>query len=159
MVGLAADVTEYVIVLNLFASRDKKAVCCFRTLYIFLYEWIIFADKMTFFRLPQEVNSKHMFVMVRVKYVEMQISLSETHERVKTKNKADMIWSQNISYKSHFCFRRTIRRDLKYYKFKTLFKRKHGSVKMLLLMKTAANTMRIRYQCIATVATKFTQQS
>jgi hypothetical protein len=83
MVVLAADVTEYVIVLNLFASRDKKAVCCFKTLYIFLYEWIIFADKMTFFRLSHEVNSKHMFVMVRVKYVEMQISLSETHEGVK----------------------------------------------------------------------------
>ena len=92
MVGLAADVTEYVIVLNLFASRDKKAVCCFKTLYIFLYEWIIFADKMTFFRLSQEVNSKHMFVMVRVtKYVEMQISLSETHEGVKTKNKAEYL--------------------------------------------------------------------
>ena len=89
MVGLAADVTEYVIVLNLFASRDKKAVCCFKTLYIFLYDHS-FAEKMTFFRLSQEVNSKHMFVMVRVKYVEMQISLSETHEGVKTKNKADM---------------------------------------------------------------------
>jgi hypothetical protein len=130
-VKLAADVTEYVIVLNLFASRDKKAVCCFKTLYIFLYEWIIFADKMMFFRLSHEVNSKHMFVMVRVKYVEMQISLSETHEGIKTKNKADM-GGQNISHKSNFCFWRRIRRDIKYYKFKTSFKRKHGSVKMLL---------------------------
>jgi hypothetical protein len=132
MVGLAADVTEYVIVLNLFASRDKKAVCCFKTLYIFLYEWIIFADKMMFFRLSHEVNSKHMFVMVHVKYVEMQISLSETHEGIKTKNKADMEGSKYLAQKSHFCFWRTIRRDLKYYKFKTSFKRKHGSVKMLL---------------------------
>ena len=84
-----------------------------------------------FFRLSHEVNSKDMCVMVRVKYVEMQISLSETHESVKTKNKADME-GQNIWHKSHFCFWRTIRRDLKYYKFKTSFKRKHGSVKMLL---------------------------
>ena len=97
MVGLAADVTEYVIVLNLFASRDKKAVCCFKTLYIFLYEWIIFADKMMFFRWSHEVNSKHMFVMVRVKYVEMQISLSETHEGIKTKNKADMEGSKYLA--------------------------------------------------------------
>ena len=82
MFGLAADVTEYVIVLNLFASRDKKGVCCFKTLYIFLYEWIILADKIMFFKLSHEVNSKHMCVMVRVKYVEMQISLSETHEGV-----------------------------------------------------------------------------
>ena len=130
MVGLAADVTEYVIVLNLFASRDKKAVCCFKTLYIFLYVWIIFADKMTFFRLSHEVNSKHMFVVVRVKYVEMQISLSETHEGVKRKIKP--IWrGQNISHKSHFCSRRTIRRDLKHYKFKASFKQKHVPVKML----------------------------
>ena len=41
---------------------------------------VIFADKMMFFRLSHEVNSKHMFEMVRVKYVEMQISLSETQQ-------------------------------------------------------------------------------
>ena len=58
---------------------------------------IIFADKMTFFRLSHEVNSKHMFVVVRVKYVEMQISLSETHEGVKTKNKADMEGSKYLA--------------------------------------------------------------
>ena len=75
MVGLAADVTEYLIVLNLFASRDRKAVRYFKTLYIFLYEWIIFPDKMTFFRLSKEFNSKHMLVIVLVKNVGMQIPL------------------------------------------------------------------------------------
>jgi hypothetical protein len=37
---------------------------------------------MTFFRLSHEVNSKHMFVMVLVRHVETQISLSETNEGV-----------------------------------------------------------------------------
>jgi hypothetical protein len=66
---------------------------------IFFYTsvWIIFPDKMTFFRLSHEVNSKHMFVIVCVKYVEMQISLSETHEGVKTKNKADMEGSKYLA--------------------------------------------------------------
>ena len=50
-----------------------------------------------FFRLSHEVNSKDMCVMVRVKYVEMQISLSETHEGVKTKNKADMEGSKYLA--------------------------------------------------------------
>ena len=35
MVGLAADVIQYLIVLILFASRDKEAVRCFKRLYIF----------------------------------------------------------------------------------------------------------------------------
>jgi hypothetical protein len=52
---------------------------------------------MMFFRLSHEVNSKDMCVMVRVKYVEMQISLSETHEGVKTKNKADMEGSKYLA--------------------------------------------------------------
>jgi hypothetical protein len=38
-----------------------------------------------------------MFVMVRGKYVEMQISLSETNEGVKTKNKADMEGSKYLA--------------------------------------------------------------
>ena len=38
-----------------------------------------------------------MFVMVRVKYVEMPILLSETNEGVKTKNKADMEGSKYIA--------------------------------------------------------------
>ena len=69
----------------------------FQNIVFFLYVWIIFADKMTFFRLSHEVNSKHMFVVVRVKYVEMQISLSETHEGVKSKNKADMEGSKYLA--------------------------------------------------------------
>ena len=68
-----------------------RYIRCFKTLYIFLYEWIIFPDKMTFFRLSHEVNSKHMFVMIRVRHVETQISLSETNEGVKTKNKAKYV--------------------------------------------------------------------
>jgi hypothetical protein len=59
-----------------------RYIRCCKTLYIFLYEWIIFPDKMTFFRLSHEVNSKHMFVMVLVRHVETQISLSETNEGV-----------------------------------------------------------------------------
>lgn len=98
MVGLAADVTEYLIVLNLFASRDRKAVRYFKRLYIFLYEWIIFPNKMSFFRLSDKFNSKHMFVMVHVKNVEMQISLY-----LKQTSEIKPIWrGQNISHKSHF---------------------------------------------------------
>ena len=34
MVGLARDVTEYLIALTLFLSRDREAVRCIKTLYI-----------------------------------------------------------------------------------------------------------------------------
>ena len=52
--------------------------------------------------MSHEVNSKHMFVMVRVKYVEMQISLSETNEGVKTKKKADMEGSKYLAQIAFF---------------------------------------------------------
>ena len=87
---------------------------------------------MTFFRLSHEVNLKHVFVMVSVKYVEMQISLSETHEGVKTKIKADMDGSKYLAQITFLLLENNSKRSKILQILKTSFKRKRGSVKMLL---------------------------